>query len=333
MTIKRPSERGREITSLIKKFERTAFRIKDFERKKKLTGLQEKQLRQDKKHLDQLAELLIRQQNEIAEDLAEHELGARASSQALDELDAKLAAAAERRGSDEHEEAIRLEDEGLVYAYRRMLEFWEHLALLELSQQGWKCELTTVGWVFGRNGSWDYEKLPPHARLLIILRRVKDAIDVGDALASGAASLWLGAYLLATGEAQDLFPPLMEAAGPARQRIIAKDKPRSPKLRTRAVLAALEQGSATAEAIKNYLGNNQSVRDKWGEISIYKKGDGFEVIDEGAKLPAGDGARPCKFISPDDIPKIISAARKWLGRNIHTPNSRQSRRVESRKKN
>lgn len=147
----------------------------------------------------------------------------------------------------------------------------------------------------------------PAARLLETPKLVRSAIAMGDAELGVVWGLALARELLDNGQ-----PRMMERAASAVNRMRAS-KPRRPKLRTRAILAALYDGRDTAEAVEGFLEQTRGeIPDDWGEISIHADDAGFIVIDEGAKLPAG-GERPSsKPITHKNLPGLIAEARKKM---------------------
>lgn len=92
----------------------------------------------------------------------------------------------------------------------------------------------------------------------------------------------------------------------AKQSVIAQ-RERRPALPKRTVMLAMDQGCTCAEDVRNFLFNNQELKDRWGNIGIDSNDDDFEITDFDNKNKAGDC--PTKTLTSCRIPKIISKLR------------------------
>lgn len=176
---------------------------------------------------------------------------------------------------------------------RANLDEWETKARTELEKSGWK-----PGMARGKSG----RRLAAAEDVLVGVRLVREMMDRASpgAIMAAGMGLSMGLTRMGIGGQREAVESIIQS-----QR--SSGKRRRPRLRTRAILAALAEGNDTPEAVQGFFRDNLEIRDKWGEIEISCEGGVFYIIDIGAALNR-DGMRPAAELTVDDLPKLIQAA-------------------------
>lgn len=105
------------------------------------------------------------------------------------------------------------------------------------------------------------------------------------------------------------FVDKAKAAGVSQSQSERAQNPRKPRLRTRAVLVALNQGCKTAHEVEAFLNNNTEISDTWGELGIETKDSQFLIT---AWSRNGNGTSQTTKLRLSDIPTVLTAAKKRL---------------------
>lgn len=123
-----------------------------------------------------------------------------------------------------------------------------------------------------------------------------------EAMTSRNVAACLAAGIAIERAAQRFDEPAVLTAVENRAQQRKARKPRRPKLRTRALLAVIRQGYRTADHVEEYLRQEPTLSDGWGDMEVYVEGDGFQVI--------ASGTGKCAEIPTDRLKRLTADALK-----------------------